>query len=44
MLDLDGLIEGDGCPPFDTGGAECVYNAANAAAIDGGFFEAPCPE
>ena len=42
-----GWTDGDsgmGSPPFDTGGAECVYNAANAAAVTGGYVVETCPE
>ena len=35
---------GMGSPPFDTGGAECVYDAANSASWDGGYVVAQCPE
>ena len=35
---------GMGSPPYDTGGAECVYNAANTANIYGGHVVASCPK
>lgn len=35
---------GMGSPPYDTGGAKCVYDAANAADINGGDIVAQCPK
>lgn len=35
---------GMGSPPYDTGGAECVYNAANSANMAGGHITASCPK
>ena len=35
---------GMGSPPFDTGGAECVNQAANTADINGGYQIASCPK
>lgn len=34
---------GMGSPPYDTGGAECVYNAARSANLNGSHVVAPCP-
>jgi len=35
---------GMGASPYDTGGAECVYNAANAANLNSGYVVANCPK
>lgn len=34
---------GMGSPPYDTGGAECVYDAANSASMSGSHVVANCP-
>lgn len=34
---------GMGSPPYDVG-AKCVYDAANAASLDGGDIVEPCPK
>ena len=35
---------GMGSPPYNTGGAQCVYDAANSADINGGHIVANCPK